>query len=165
MQKMLVIDYEKCTGCRLCELVCSVKHEGVSNPSRARIHITKWEMKGIAIPMVCNHCETAPCVATCPTNTRTRDQELGRIIVNYDRCIGCKTCVVACPFGAVGFDPVASKIINCDLCDGAPICVDSCETQALQYVDASEINRKRQREAAEKLYEPMRRFSMLSADG
>lgn len=81
-------------------------------------------------------------------------------MVNYDRCIGCKTCVVVCPFGAVGFDHVAGKIISCDLCDGDPVCVRFCETEALQYVDASEVNKKRQREAAEKLYESMRRFTM-----
>ena len=159
MKKMLVIDYEKCTGCRLCELVCSVKHEGVSNPSRSRIIVTKWETKGIAVPMVCSQCEDAPCVAVCPTNARSRDEELGRITVDYDRCIGCKTCVVACPFGAVSVDPATSRVISCDLCDGDPICVSFCETEALRYVDASEVNKKRQREAAEKLYESMQRLA------
>ncbi len=162
MQKMLVVDYEKCTGCRLCELVCSVKHEAVSNPSRARIHIVKWEMEGIMMPMVCNQCESAPCITACPTNARSRDEESGRIIVNYDRCIGCKTCVVVCPFGAVSFDPIAGKVISCDLCDGDPICANFCETEALQYADASQINKKRQREAAEKLYESMRKFTMTT---
>ena len=163
MQKMLTVDYEKCTGCRLCELVCSVKHEGVSNPSRARIHVVKREMEGIMMPMVCNQCESAPCIAACPTGTRSRDEELGRVIVDYDRCIGCKTCLVVCPFGAVSFDPVASKIISCDLCDGSPVCADFCETEALRYVDASEINKKRQREAADKVYESVQRFAMKPA--
>ena len=114
-------------------------------------------MEGIMIPMVCNQCESAPCIDTCPTNARSRDEESGRVTVNYDHCIGCKTCVVVCPFGAVGFDPVASKIISCDLCDGAPACVSFCETEALRYVDASEINKNRQREAAALLYESMQR--------
>ncbi len=161
MQKMMVVNYEKCTGCRLCELVCSVKHEGVSNPSRARIHITKWEMEGIMMPMVCNQCEPAPCVIVCPTNARSLDKELGRVTVDYNRCIKCKTCVVACPFGAVGFDYVSGKIISCDLCDGDPVCARFCETEALQYVDASDINKKRQREAAEKLCESMRRKGII----
>ncbi len=159
MSKMLVVNYEKCTGCRLCELVCSVKHEGVSNPSRARIHITKWEMEGIMMPMVCNQCEEAPCVTACPTNARSRDESLDRIVTDYDRCIGCKTCVAVCPFGAVALDPLAKRVIHCDLCDGDPVCVRFCETEAVQFVDASEINKRRQREAAEKLYESMRKFS------
>ncbi len=160
MQKMLIVDCEKCTGCRLCELVCSVKHEGVSNPSRARIHITKWDAEGIAMPMICDQCEPAPCVTACPTNARSRDEQLGRVVIDYERCIGCKTCIVVCPFGAVSFDPVDKRIISCDLCDGDPICVKFCDTEALQYVDASEVNKRRQREAAEKLYESMRSFTM-----
>lgn len=157
MRKLLVVDYEKCTGCRLCELVCSVKHEGVSNPSRARIHIEAWEMKGVMMPMVCNQCEPAPCTVACPTSARFLDEELGRIGVDYDRCIGCKTCVVVCPFGAVSVDTSADKVISCDLCGGNPVCVNFCETGALQYVDASKIHKKRQREAAEKLWESIQK--------
>jgi Fe-S-cluster-containing hydrogenase component 2 len=88
---------------------------------------------------------------------------LGRTVINYDRCINCKTCVVVCPFGAVGFDPVAKKIISCDLCDGDPVCVKFCETEALQYVDESKVNWKKQREAAEKRYEAKRSFAMEPA--
>ncbi|MFC2020688.1 4Fe-4S dicluster domain-containing protein [Chloroflexota bacterium] len=164
MQKMLVVDYEKCTGCRLCELVCSVKHEGVSNPARSRINVAKWESKGIMIPMVCSQCGDAPCVSVCPTNARSRDEELGRVTVNYDRCIGCKTCVVSCPFGAINFDPIDNKVISCDLCDGDPMCAHFCEPEALRYVDASDANKKQQREAAEKFYESKQRLAMAPAD-
>jgi len=163
MAKVLMVDYEKCTGCRLCEQVCSVKHEGVSNPARSRIKVVKWEEEGLYIPMVCQQCEPAPCILACPTNARSRDEQLGRIVIDYDRCIRCKTCAVVCPFGAIGFDPVARKIISCDLCDGDPICVKFCETKALQYMDDSDINKKRQREAAEKLYEAKQSFAMEPA--
>ncbi len=158
MAKVLMADYEKCTGCRLCELVCSVKHEGVSNPARSRIRVVKWEWEGIAVPMVCCHCEEAPCTIVCPTNARFRDEELGRVIIDYDRCIGCKTCIVVCPFGATGFDPISKKVIACDLCDGEPACVRFCTTGALSYVDASEINRQRQTDSARKLYESGQRL-------
>ena len=53
MAKALYIDYEKCTGCRLCELVCAVKHYGISNPARARIKVMKWEQEGVYVPMSC----------------------------------------------------------------------------------------------------------------
>ncbi len=159
MAKVLTIDYEKCTGCRLCEQVCSVRHEGVINPARSRIKVVKWENEGLYIPMVCQQCESAPCIAACPMNARYTNEQLGTRNTNYDQCIGCKTCVAVCPFGAVGFDPVAKKIISCDLCDGDPVCVKFCDTEALQYVDDSEINRKRRREAAEKLYIAKKNFA------
>ena len=163
MAKVLMIDYEKCTGCRLCEQACSVKHEGASNPARSRIKVVKWEEEGLYIPMVCQQCETAPCIAACTMNARSRDENLGSVVTNYDQCIGCKTCVAVCPFGAVGFDPIAKKIISCDLCDGNPVCIKFCATEALQYVEDSEINRKRQREAAEKLYKTKQSFTMEPA--
>lgn len=164
MHKMLVVNYEKCTGCRLCELVCSVKHEGVSNPARSRITVAKWEMEGITMPMVCRQCQPAPCITACPTNCRSWDEQLGRVVTDYDRCIQCKTCVAVCPFGAVAFDPVAEKVIHCDLCGGEPACVKFCDVKALQYVEASNINKQRQREAAEKLLGSMRSFAPAASD-
>lgn len=150
MAKVLMVDYEKCTGCRMCELVCSVKHEGVSNPARSRIKIVKWEWEGRYIPMACQQCQSAPCMAVCPVKAISRDEELNRVVVDYDMCIGCRMCVAACPFGAMSFDTLASKVIKCDLCDGDPQCVRFCDTKAIQYVDASKINIEKQRAAAEK---------------
>ncbi len=159
MQKILIVDHERCTGCRLCELVCSVKNAGVSNPSRARIHIIKWEMEGFELPMVCQQCESAPCMAVCPVDALSRDDDLGRVVIDYDLCIGCKLCVAACPFGGMGIDTVAKKVIKCELCDGDPICVKFCQPQALQYVPASTVNLRKKREAGLKFSELMRRFA------
>ena len=153
MQKMITVDPSKCTGCRTCELVCTVKHEGVSNPSRARIHVVKWEMECFEIPMLCQQCDSALCAAVCPVKAVTRDEELGRMMIDYDLCIGCKMCVLACPFGAMKYDVRAKRVIKCDLCDGEPTCVKFCETHALEYVDATAANIMKQREAASKGYE------------
>jgi Fe-S-cluster-containing hydrogenase component 2 len=96
-KKILTVDPEKCTGCRNCELVCSVRHNGVSNPSLARIQIVKWEDIGVYIPMSCQQCEDAPCMAVCPKDAIYRDEDLERIRINHELCIGCKMCVAACP--------------------------------------------------------------------
>ena len=151
MTKMLIVDHSKCTGCRLCEVVCSVKKNGAANPARARITVIKWESICIETPMLCQQCETAPCVAVCPVGALTRDESIGRVTVDYDLCIGCKFCVAVCPFGAMGIDPVARKVIKCDLCDGDPTCAKFCETKALQYVDASTAGKTKMREAAQNL--------------
>jgi len=150
MAKVLMIDYEKCTGCRLCEQVCSVKHEGVSNPARSRIKIVKWEWEGRYVPMGCQQCESAPCMAVCPVKAISRDEEMGRVEIDYDVCIGCRMCVAICPFGGMGFDTLTSKVIKCDFCDGDPQCVRFCEPGAIQYVDAAEVSSVKQLAAAEK---------------
>jgi len=157
-QKVLIVDHEKCTGCRQCELVCSVFHHGVSNPSLSRINVIKWENVGFYFPMLCQHCEEAACMSVCPKGAIFRDEKLNRVMVNYDLCIGCKMCVTACPFGAMGIDIKEKKVIKCDYCDGDPKCVAFCETKAVDYIDAEKANLKRKREAAMKFSELMRRY-------
>ena len=151
MAKVLMIDHEKCTGCRLCELVCSVKHEGVSNPMRSRIKVVKWESEGLYIPMSCQQCEDAPCMSVCPVKAISRDESLDRVVVDYDKCIGCRACVAICPFGAMGFDVNDRKVFKCDLCDGDPQCVRFCEEKAVDYVEADRVSVSKKRKAAQKI--------------
>ena len=151
MGKVLAITPEKCTGCRLCELVCSVFHDGVSNAARSRIKIMKWESEGLYIPMSCQQCQDAPCVNVCPVKAISRDQPLDFVKVDYDICIGCRACVSACPFGAMSFDVVDRQVIKCDLCDGDPQCVRFCEVKALEYVDADSVSVLKKRDAAHRL--------------
>ena len=149
--KALVVEYEKCTGCRLCELVCAVKHDGISNPVRSRIRVVKWENEGLYIPVSCQQCEDAPCLVGCPVKAISRDQEMGRVTVDYDICIGCRTCVSVCPFGAMSFNPIDRKVIKCDLCDGDPQCARFCEVRAVTYSDAADLSIAKKRAAAERL--------------
>ena len=149
--KVLKIDFEKCTGCRLCELVCAVKHAHVSNPMRSRIRVVKWEADGVYVPMACQQCQDAPCLNACPAKAIWRDAEMGRVAVDYDRCIGCRTCVSVCPFGAMHFDTLDRKVIKCDLCDGDPQCVRFCEVKAVEFVDAGDVSGHKRREAAQRL--------------
>jgi Fe-S-cluster-containing hydrogenase component 2 len=149
--KVLMIDYEKCTGCRLCELVCTVKHDGISNPMRSRIRVMKWESEGLYIPMSCQQCQDAPCMKACPVKAISMNTSLGRVEVDYDVCIGCRTCVSVCPFGAMSFNTVDRKVFKCDLCDGDPQCVRFCDVKALTYVDAGDVSLIKKKAAAHRI--------------
>lgn len=153
MAKVLFINYEKCTGCRQCELVCSVQHTGASNPSRANVHVVKWESEGFYLPIFCQQCIDAPCMKVCPKKAISREEESGRVAIDYDLCIGCRACVLACPFGAMGFDSMTKKVIKCDLCDGEPLCARFCETKAIEFVESTTANYHKMREAGKNFAE------------
>jgi Fe-S-cluster-containing hydrogenase component 2 len=156
MSKMITITQKSCTGCRQCELVCSVKHTGTSNPARARIHVIKWEGEGFYLPMICQQCLEPACAAVCPKDAISRDKVLGRMVVDRDLCIVCKMCAMACPFGAIGIDIKEERVIKCDLCDGDPTCVKFCEAEALKFVDAETANLAMKRACAERYSELMK---------
>jgi len=161
MQKILFIDAEKCSGCRTCESVCSLYHEKVCNPSRARINVAKWETAGIYVPMVCQQCETPLCEDVCPMHAIKRDEKTGAMLIDYDLCVGCKLCVMFCPFGGINLDAKTGRVLKCDLCGGEPVCVKFCEPEALQYLKATTINLRKRRAAAEKISDLMKK--MLAA--
>jgi Fe-S-cluster-containing hydrogenase component 2 len=148
MAKTLYIDYQKCTGCRLCELVCAVFHDGISNPARSRIKVMKWEAEGLYIPMSCQQCQDAPCMNVCPVKAISLDEELGRVFVDYDVCIGCRACVAVCPFGAMSFNIKDKQVFKCDLCDGDPQCVRFCEVKAIDFLEIDDVSIYKKRDAA-----------------
>jgi len=163
MSKVLYINYEKCTGCRLCELVCTVKHDGISNPMRSRIKVMKWEMEGLYIPMSCQQCQDAPCLNVCPVKAISRDEEMARVRVDYDVCIGCRSCVSVCPFGAMNFNVIDKKVFKCDLCDGDPQCVRFCDRKAVEFVSPDEVSIEIKREAASRMSQAGKQASALVA--
>jgi Fe-S-cluster-containing hydrogenase component 2 len=151
MAKALYIDYQKCTGCRTCELVCAVQHDGCSNPTRSRIRVVKWESQGLYIPMSCQQCQDAPCMNICPVKAISKDDELGRVMVDYDICIGCRSCVSICPFGAMGYNVIDKLVFKCDLCDGDPQCVRFCDVKAVDLIEENDVSILKTRSAAEKI--------------
>jgi Fe-S-cluster-containing hydrogenase component 2 len=133
--RQIVVHQERCTACRECEMACSFEHEGAFVPALSRIRVNDFYEEQFYLPMTCVHCADAPCAMVCPTVAIVREAD-GQVRVLGDRCIGCKMCLLACPFGVMGFNPGLNVAQNCDLCgDHEPQCVAFCVPQALEYAE------------------------------
>lgn len=140
MKRVAVLP-SRCTGCRVCELVCSEAHEGVFQPSKARIHVVSFDVTVQDVPIVCQQCADAPCIEACPQDAISRNPETTAVVVNQELCIQCGACVRACVIGLDQIDPEQKLAIRmdddeemplkCDLCEGDPQCVKFCPTEAL----------------------------------
>ena len=131
MPKVLAIDPDKCTTCRLCELVCSQKHEGTFRPWRSHIRVAIRTEEAFYFPMVCIQCPEAPCIEECPTDALVRDAATDAVVLVEARCEECGICESACPYGAIRCPE--GKPRKCDLCGGDPECVRFCAPGALRY--------------------------------
>jgi len=133
VMKFLFAERQNCTGCRACEYACSMFHTGQVRPSMSRIHV--WKYKGIVdVPVICHHCDDAPCIAACPTDPPSiqKDPKSNGIKLNEKTCLGakCMKCQEACPAEFVRQNPDTGQPLMCDMCDGDPECVKACEAQA-----------------------------------
>ncbi len=152
--KVVVVDYEKCTGCRNCEMACSVFHAQVCNPTKSAVRIVKWEGEGLEVPVICQQCEDPACANICPVQAISRHADTGAMVVDGDLCVGCRMCIVACPFGAITLDRDRRQAIKCDLCGGVePWCVRFCQPGALTYEPPAAISLHKKRAAARRLVE------------
>ena len=159
MNHFIIADSAKCIGCRTCEVACVVSHQASQNCAAvspvtftSRIKVVKTGSFTTAI--TCQHCEDAPCAHACPVQAIYRED--GAIIVEQARCIGCKSCMIACPFGAmqVTFIDETAQALKCDLCRHAasgPACVQACPTQALSCIDPASRARAARASAAGRL--------------
>lgn len=152
---MILVDYDKCTGCRTCEAICSSFNQarkengecipGLGNPSYANIKVHNYN-PDVDIPSVCSMCPDNPCIAACPVppDPKTgrkalfRDDKTGAIKNDKNRCIGCGSCAEACRTERTGVivpNPENSMPEGmCTLCGGEPQCVEHCPYDALQFV-------------------------------
>ncbi len=144
--KRIYVKEEVCIGCHLCEVYCQWQHsqskdliKAFKRESPRPLPRLRVEEKGlVSLSVRCQHCEDAPCVYACLTGALTRDPISGTVNVDEQRCIGCWTCLLVCPFGAIRQDVEQRKTVRCDMCQGAdvPVCVTTCPNEALIYAEA-----------------------------
>jgi Fe-S-cluster-containing dehydrogenase component/formate-dependent nitrite reductase membrane component NrfD len=135
-----VIDNRKCIGCHACTVACKSEHQVPVGVDRTWVkYVEKGEFptsRRFFSVMRCNHCDWAPCVTICPVTALYRRAD-GVVDFNSDRCIGCKSCIQACPYDALYIDPNSNTAAKCNFCthrleEGLePSCVVVCPEQAI----------------------------------
>jgi len=130
----LTVDASRCSGCRDCEMVCALVHEGHVVPSRARL-VVRHDPFTDDHPavLVCPQCRRPECLLACPIGAILVDERTGARVVDEQACDGCGLCVEACSFGMIWVDRSTRTARTCDLCGGEPQCVSHCPQEALTY--------------------------------
>ena len=137
------INEDVCIGCHLCEVYCQLQHAHSKDiikafkrgPARPLPRLRVEEKGAVSFSVRCQHCEEAPCLHACLTGAISRNEITDMVKVDEGKCVGCWTCILVCPFGAIGRDITQGKTVRCDLCEGedTPACVANCPNEALVY--------------------------------
>ncbi len=146
--KVLILDPLKCTGCRACEYACSFEHTGTFNPLDSRIEVSNFLEDLSFVPTLCLQCEKAYCAEVCPTSALTKNDQTGVVDFDKEKCIGCKQCIIACPWGSVKLNHNGKEIIKCDNCNGEPACVKVCKAEALTFEEVEDVVLAKQKRTA-----------------
>ena len=139
----LMIDLERCTGCKSCEAACKQEHRlGPGEYRNKVVWASGLEEAGLAfLTLTCQHCERPACLRACPVNPKAieKDPVTGVVSVVEWRCTGCGECVMACPYSAMGYDPREHHAVKCDLCTDrraqgqTTACASVCPTSAIRF--------------------------------
>lgn len=146
----LLQDSQNCIGCQACEVHCKTNKGLCVGPQLCRnIAVGPKEIGGMPrikfVFMPCFHCTEPVCLAVCPTGAVIKRKSDGIVYIDQDRCIGCKSCITACPWGACQWNQDTGKAVKCDYCKDRidegkkPACVTKCLTGCLQFGLASEV--------------------------
>jgi len=147
--KRVLIKQEVCIGCGLCKVYCTVEHSKNKDPIKAylkeqpkpvsRIRVETSKPNSISIR--CQQCKDTPCVISCLAGAMTHDKKSELVVHNAEKCIGCWTCIMICPYGAIKPDSTGKTIAKCDLCLNmeVPACVANCPNEALSYEEVEQL--------------------------
>lgn len=145
----MLINTKKCVGCYACRMACQMINK--LEPEEAFISYKEIEqgtypsVYAETVPVQCMHCENAPCQQVCPTHA-TYTTDSGVVLVDEEKCIGCKYCMMACPYGVRSWSPSEHVVEKCTLCGQLtsvgeePKCVAACCASARFYGDLDDPN-------------------------
>ena len=131
-----IMDLGKCVGCRACTVACIMENNTPNEVHyRTVIETESGHYPNPALQMfsmACYHCDDPACMASCPVDAISKRASDGLVLIDQDKCIGCKYCMATCPYGAPQFNEVTEKVEKCDYCvkraDAglAPACALTC---------------------------------------
>lgn len=157
------INIQDCYGCKTCAVACKSEHgtpDGV-NWRAVREFTTEEPLSQNFLSMACNHCDEPACMEVCPVSAYTKRDKDGIVIQDPDKCIGCRSCVMACPYSAPQYDPVTKKVSKCNMCyeridEGLlPRCVEACPANVIKFGEVEELRAEfgADIEVVEKMYD------------
>ncbi len=152
-----------CTGCKACQMACTDKNDlpvglkfrkvvqygngsWVSHASQKEVY-SPANLFAYTVAFACNHCESPACVEVCPT-TAMHKRDDGIVVIDPEKCIGCRYCEWACPYSGPQFNEAKGQMTKCDFCQDLlaqgqnPACVDACVMRAIEYGDIEELRAK-----------------------
>jgi tetrathionate reductase subunit B len=172
----MVIDLDRCIGCQACSVACKAEHGVRLGAFRAWVSEkevrTHSSVTRIFLPRLCNHCDNPPCLDVCPTGATYRRDD-GLVAIEKTRCIGCRHCMEACPYGSRYFNATESPdegafpalthgtVDKCDFCAHridrgvVPACVNTCPSGARIFGDLNEPGGEVQRLVSEDAARPL----------
>jgi carbon-monoxide dehydrogenase iron sulfur subunit len=143
--KVIGVHLNRCTACKTCELYCATERgsngktllRAVQETPIPQARVRVEGSNTTPIPLQCRQCLQAPCLDACLSGALIRDSETNMVVIREDRCIGCWTCTVFCPYGVIYAWPESKTALKCDRCAYMehPVCVEACPTQALELID------------------------------
>ena len=142
--KEIFVRIDRCTGCRSCEVACAVEHSiskslfaAIAEKPVPRRRLYIEATAGYNIPLLCRHCEDAPCAQACVTGALSQDALTRVVSHDAEKCIGCWMCTMVCPYGVIGRQKEQRVAIKCDRCPDRdePACVVACPTHALIFAE------------------------------
>jgi carbon-monoxide dehydrogenase iron sulfur subunit len=163
--KEIFVRLDRCVGCRSCEMACAVEHSAskslyiaVSEKPMPLRRLFVEVAEGQKMPLVCRHCQDAPCVAVCSSRAMQQDPLTGAVDRDAEKCVGCWMCAMVCPYGVITQQKGTRVAVKCDLCGfrELPACVEACPTHTLVFCEEGEFAEMLRGEAAARIARGLR---------
>lgn len=156
--KQILVQTDRCMGCKTCELACSIAHSTSKELFGAwlngeqpgsRVQVENNPERTVNLPIQCRQCREPKCVSACMTGAMHFDEKTGLVLNLEEKCVGCWMCVMVCPYGVIVPNELQKVAVKCDQClsEGHdPACVRACPTRAINFVEINEFDKSVRKE-------------------